>query len=176
MWRAVTGCTNFPRTFKKLNLVLALSCPAEVERPPRARGPWSDVGQRGAESHPAFGFLIPILRTYLRTYAWRWSRCLGRCHRAPLLPCSFLPKGGPHKGTTSDQTGYLAIQRVPWGHLNRALPAPYSPGSALSVENHCFGPWVGQLVFKVPQASTARHPFPASLIFFVREMWPRLTA
>ena len=49
-------------------------------------------------------------------------------------------KVGPKKGTTLDQTGYGAIQRVTQGPLNRILPAPYSPGSALSVENHCFGP------------------------------------
>ena len=49
---------------------------------------------------------------------------------------------GPKKGITLDQTGYGAIQRVTQGPLNRALPAPYYPGSALSVENHYFGPWV----------------------------------
>ena len=44
-----------------------------------------------------------------------------------------------------DQTGYGAIQRVNLGPLNRTFPALYFPGSALSVENHCFGP-LGQSV------------------------------
>ena len=29
---------------------------------------------------------------------------------------------------------------VRWGALDRTFQAPYSPGSALSVGNHCFGP------------------------------------
>ena len=49
-------------------------------------------------------------------------------------------KGGLKKSITLDQTGYGAIQRVHLGPLNRTFPAPYFPGSALSVENHCFGP------------------------------------
>ena len=52
---------------------------------------------------------------------------------------------GPKKGIALDQTGYGAIQRVHLGPLNRTFPALYFPGSALSVENHCFGP-LGQSV------------------------------
>ena len=51
------------------------------------------------------------------------------------------PKGGSEKSIALDQTGYGAIRRVDWGPLNRTFPAPYPPGSALSVENPCFGPW-----------------------------------
>lgn len=55
-------------------------------------------------------------------------------------------KVGPRKSTALDQTGHGAIQMVPWGALNRALPPPYSPGSALSAETHFFGPWVCQSI------------------------------
>ena len=72
-------------------------------------------------------------------------------------------KGGPKKSIALDQTGYGAIQRVTQGPLNRTLPAPYSPGSALSVENHYFGPWVCQSVLGT-RASTARDPH--------RPVWP----
>ena len=50
-------------------------------------------------------------------------------------------KGGQKKSIALDQTGYGAIRRVNWGPLNRTFPAPYPPGSDLSVENPCFGPW-----------------------------------
>ena len=50
------------------------------------------------------------------------------------------PNGGSKKSIALDQTGYGAIRRVHWGALDRTFPAPYSPGSALSVGNHCFGP------------------------------------
>ena len=50
-------------------------------------------------------------------------------------------KGGQKKSIALDQTGYGAIRRVDWGPLNRTFPAPYPPGSALSVENPCCGPW-----------------------------------
>ena len=49
--------------------------------------------------------------------------------------------GGQNSSIALDQTGYGAIRRVHWGALNRTFPAPYSPASALSVENPCFGPW-----------------------------------
>ena len=49
-------------------------------------------------------------------------------------------KGVPNKSIALDQTGYGAIQRVHLGPLNRTFPAPYFPGSPLSIENHCFGP------------------------------------
>ena len=55
---------------------------------------------------------------------------------------------GVFLGLTSialDQTGYGAIQRVHLGPLNRTFPALYFPGSALSVENHWFGP-LGQSI------------------------------
>ena len=52
------------------------------------------------------------------------------------------PNGGPKKSIALDQTGYGAVRRVHWGALDRTFPAPYSPGSALSVGNHCFGPQV----------------------------------
>ena len=48
-------------------------------------------------------------------------------------------KRGSEKSIALDQTGYGAIQRVHLGPLNRTFPAPYFPGSPLSVENHCFG-------------------------------------
>ena len=51
------------------------------------------------------------------------------------------PKGGSEKSIALDQTGYGAIRRIDWGPLNRTFPAPYPPGSALSVENPCCGPW-----------------------------------
>ena len=51
------------------------------------------------------------------------------------------PNGGSEKSIALDQTGYGAIRRVHWGALDRTFQAPYSPGSALSVGNHCFGPW-----------------------------------
>jgi len=60
--------------------------------------------------------------------------------------CEFpLVRRAPHlrvlkKSITLDQTGYGAIQRVHLGPLNRTFPAPYSPASALSAENPCFGP------------------------------------
>ena len=50
------------------------------------------------------------------------------------------PNGGPKKSIALDQTGYGAVRRVHRGALDRTFPAPYSPGSALSVGNHCFGP------------------------------------
>ncbi len=49
-------------------------------------------------------------------------------------------KGGLRKSIALDQTGCGAVQRVHLGPLNRTFPAPYFPGSALSAENHCFGP------------------------------------
>ena len=45
---------------------------------------WGGAGQRHLASP------ILVLSPRLLAYAWRWSRCLGRCHRALLLPCSFL--------------------------------------------------------------------------------------
>ena len=68
---------------------------------------------------------------------------------APL--CMWCPhqsgeKLGSHKSMVLGQAGYGTIQRVPWGPLNRVLSAPYSRGSTLSVETHCFGPWVCQSV------------------------------
>ena len=86
--------------------------------------------------------------------------------RTPLfggVDSPIAEKGGPKKGIALDQTGYGAIQRVTQGPLNRALPAPYYPGSALSVENHYFGPWVCQSVLGT-RASTARDPH--------RPVWP----
>ena len=64
-----------------------------------------------------------------------------------FCPMGFLnsphsPKGGSEKSIALDHTGYGAIRRVDWGPLNHTFPAPYPPGSALSVENPCFGPWV----------------------------------
>ena len=50
------------------------------------------------------------------------------------------PNGGLKSSIALDQTGYGAIRRVHWGALDRTFQAPYSPGSALSVGNHCFGP------------------------------------
>ena len=49
-------------------------------------------------------------------------------------------KGGRNSSITLNQTSYGAILRVHWGPLNRTFPAQYSPTSALSVENPCFGP------------------------------------
>ena len=72
-------------------------------------------------------------------------------------------KGGLKKSIALDQTGYGAIQRVHLGPLNRTFPALYFPGSALSVENHYFGPWVCQSVLGT-RASTARDPH--------RPVWP----
>ena len=68
--------------------------------------------------------------------------------RTPLLGYGAIDppeKGGPKKSIALDQTGYGAAQRVRLGPLNRTFPARYFPGSALSVENHCFGP-LGQSV------------------------------
>ena len=48
--------------------------------------------------------------------------------------------GGQNSSIAHDQTGYGSIQRVHSGALDRTFQAPYSPGSALSVGNHCFGP------------------------------------
>ena len=48
--------------------------------------------------------------------------------------------GGPNSSIALDQTGYGAIRRVHWEALDRTFQAPYSPSSALSVGNHCFGP------------------------------------
>ena len=62
-------------------------------------------------------------------------------------------KVGPKKSIALDQTGYGAVQRVHLRPLNRTFPARYFPGSALSVENHCFGPWV-----QVPQKSSKKAP------------------
>ena len=50
------------------------------------------------------------------------------------------PNGGQNSSIALDQTGYGAIRRVHLGALDRTFPAPYSPGSALSFGNHCFGP------------------------------------
>ena len=68
----------------------------------------------------------------------------------PILPCARLwwwssspiaRTGGPKSSIALDQTGYGAVRRVHRGALDRTFRAPYSPGSALSVGNHCFGPW-----------------------------------
>ena len=61
-------------------------------------------------------------------------------------------KGGPKKSIALDQTGHGAVQRVHLGPLNRTFPARYFPGSALSVENHCFGP--------SGQSASFRHRYP----------------
>ena len=50
------------------------------------------------------------------------------------------PNGVQNSSIALDQTGYGAVLRVHWGALDGTFPAPYSPGSALSVGNHCFGP------------------------------------
>ena len=60
---------------------------------------------------------------------------------APTAPPLGARKGGQNSSIALDQTGYGAIRRAHWGALNRTFPAPYSPASALSVENPCFGPW-----------------------------------
>jgi hypothetical protein len=73
-------------------------------------------------------------------------------------------KGGPKKSIALDQTGYGAIQRVHLGPLNRTFPARYFPGSALSVENHCFGP-LGQSVSfrrRYPAKKKGAKPEPAT--------------
>ena len=75
-------------------------------------------------------------------------------------------KVGSKRSTPPDPTGHGIIQRVPWGALNRALPAPYSPVSALGVENHYLGSWVCQSVLGTervhctgpPQPNLARIP------------------
>ena len=64
-----------------------------------------------------------------------------------------MMKGGSKKSIALDQTGYGAVQRVHLGPLNRTFPARYFPGSALSVENHCFGP--------SGQSASFRHGYPA---------------
>ena len=51
-----------------------------------------------------------------------------------------IGNGGQNSSIALDQTGYGAVQRIISGALDRTFQAPYSPGSALSVGNHCFGP------------------------------------
>ena len=58
------------------------------------------------------------------------------CGRATPYP----EQGGQNSSIALNQTGYGAILRVHWGALDRIFRAPDSPGSALSVGNHCFGP------------------------------------
>ena len=60
---------------------------------------------------------------------------------------------GPKKGIALDQTGYGAFQRIHLGPLNRTFPALNFPGSALSVENHSFGP--------LGQSASFRRRYPA---------------
>ena len=66
----------------------------------------------------------------------------GRAARqtAPTAHPLGARKGGQNSSIALDQTGYGAIRRVHWGVLDRTFPAPYSPASAPSVENPCFGP------------------------------------
>jgi len=45
------------------------------------------------------------------------------------------------KDVVLDQTTYGAIQSARWGAQNRNFLDQYSSGTALGVENHCFGPW-----------------------------------
>ena len=64
-----------------------LARPAPGRTPPGPGDPgrkWGGAGRR----HLAF--LVPIRRNHSRTYAWRWSQCLGRCYQALPLSCSFL--------------------------------------------------------------------------------------
>ena len=68
------------------------------------------------------------------TEAAQWLNS-GCAEAAQMLCRGFLLK----KSIALDRTGYGAVQRVHLGPLNRTFPAPYFPGSPLSVENHCFG-------------------------------------
>ena len=58
----------------------------------------------------------------------------------PVAPKELGPTGGQNSSIVLDQTSYGAVQKAHWGALDRTFPAPYSPGSTLSVGNHCFGP------------------------------------
>ena len=45
------------------------------------------------------------------------------------------------KDVVLDQTTYGAIQSARSGAQDRTFLDQYSSGTALGVENHCFGPW-----------------------------------
>ena len=45
------------------------------------------------------------------------------------------------KNVVLDRTSYGAIQGARWEAQDSTFPDPYSPGAALGVQNHCFGPW-----------------------------------
>ena len=74
---------------------------------------------------------------------------------------STHPKSGPEKSIALDQTGYGAIQRVPQGPPNRALPALYSPGSALSVKKTLFWPLGLSVSFRYPHVHCTGPPPPS---------------
>ena len=113
---------------------------------------WKGAVQ-GSQMDPLDGPIASLVEgdTFFRTplFGYGLSTPLKRGVRKKVSP-STKPAMGPFKGSIG-------------GALNRTLPAPYSPGSALSVENHYFGPWACQSVLGT-RASTARDPH--------RPVWP----
>ena len=101
----------------------------------------SSLGHSGSHGHPS---------SLVRVGRFGCGRALTvlTCQTAPLLGL-FRP--GINNARLLDQIGYGTVQRVLSGALNRALRDPYSPGSALSVGNHYFGPWVCQSVLGTPE-------------------------
>ena len=70
------------------------------------------------------------------------------------------PNGGPKSSIALDQTGYGAIRRVHRGALDRTFQAPYSPGSILSVGDHCFGPRAQGPPLRAKKKSPKKAPKP----------------
>ena len=84
-----------------------------------------------------------------------FTRCLAGATQTPLRPPdSPRSRLRPLVSSNGNPTSHAELgPNRPWGHSKGPkgapeprLTGPYSPGSALSVENHCFGPWVCQLV------------------------------
>ena len=77
-----------------------------------------------------------------KTLFWCGSgTCIFVCGPAALMGCST----GSFWFEPSIPSGFfanfhLSQPRCSMGHKRDTFPAPYSPGSALSVGNHCFGP------------------------------------
>ena len=109
--RAGVACTT-PPFFALLLLKKVWLCLPEAERPPRARGPWSDVGRRGAGEPGPLG-LIFVLIPGAGLSAWVGVTRLPHC-----LACFSMP-GSPFPSSALES----AVLSCP-GPGSAVMPAP----------------------------------------------------